>query len=1026
MHRTALPVGTRLTISGISFTITDAPLRGGSALLYPAVADGSAMQMLIKEWFPRRGASRSGEGKVYATDTEGSAVWLEREAELSQLASAHACQVFPVLFQEKGYAVLKRSAEDAVSLRQLLSDWRQNPPVSPVTDFPDLGRVRLGLKIVSSLLTCLNTVHTRAKLLHCDLSDGNVFWAGGTSVNGTAFLADFGSAVALDREGQVKIRNMEELPPASPGFRAPELESAPGVLTVSTDLYSVGMLLYCIALPEPETWNTCMRLQEKNAVFDVSGYLLRSGCRKMREDVAQCRVPEEIRVELERIICRAAARSPEQRYLSAADMESDVSELYRKVGALERPHVVANRMAQPTDGYVSRPALLSRINEAYQSGAKLVFLTGVTGIGKTQLAQEYAVRYHSSVLELSLADRSKEEYDWSQLVSGIPVSNADCLSARELNQLRESFLEEADESLLIIIDNFNRLDQGFLSQLRSRCGGARLLITTQIAESLLDAERVIPVRNDADFCIALIERQLHRTLQPQERTAAEKLLPDLKSHTMCLKEFAAQVYQDGESFEQRADEVWHDFSKLDVGKVDVWKQDDGRYSGTPYQIMTQLFLRGVPELSQRQKEILAILCRQRGDWVESAYLCELIGDLPERGWREARDALTELIKSNLVQVMYTAEGEQLVTVHPLRAMALVDGDKPVIRVPYRFARHIARNGLVRLSRGSVWPGSSELDLSYFFYTYRRERAIAYIQFCAEEIKKHAPFPEDAYYVPYDAFFHISPPGEILFGGESAEYRDANWDFGDMRYVSLLTGEEGCALYLSDGKGYDVCLLNASQQLRYENRYWEAEEKPAQNGAFSSAKLIKYLNIGASDEAEIPAFVNGCPVKAIGSFVFSEDDRVKYARIPDGVEIIQDYAFSECKNLRAVTVPDSVTELEDWAFDELHKDFIIYCSKDSAAEKYAKKWGEEYITRRKWMLKLSGFLVYNICFVGMISVWSLGALLNRAIRAFLSMVGEPGLIVGVFFSVSLTIHLLLNLSDFRALRSIPTRYFPARE
>ena len=79
-----------------------------------------------------------------------------------------------------------------------------------------------------------------------------------------------------------------------------------------------------------------------------------------------------------------------------------------------------------------------------------------------------------------------------------------------------------------------------------------------------------------------------------------------------------------------------------------------------------------------------------------------------------------------------------------------------------------------------------------------------------------------------------------------------------------------------------------------------------------------------------------------------------------------------------------------------------------------------------MLKLSGFLVYNICFIGMISVWSLGALLNRAIRALLSMIGEPGLIVGVFFSVSLAIDLLLNLSDFRALRSISMRYFPAKE
>ena len=67
------------------------------------------------------------------------------------------------------------------------------------------------------------------------------------------------------------------------------------------------------------------------------------------------------------------------------------------------------------------------------------------------------------------------------------------------------------------------------------------------------------------------------------------------------------------------------------------------------------------------------------------------------------------------------------------------------------------------------------------------------------------------------------------------------------------------------------------------------------------------------QVEVPAFIDGQTVSAIGRHGFSDCDTITSLVLPDTVTAIGDYAFSSCNALRAVDLPESVTVIGAGAF-----------------------------------------------------------------------------------------------------------------
>ena len=80
------------------------------------------------------------------------------------------------------------------------------------------------------------------------------------------------------------------------------------------------------------------------------------------------------------------------------------------------------------------------------------------------------------------------------------------------------------------------------------------------------------------------------------------------------------------------------------------------------------------------------------------------------------------------------------------------------------------------------------------------------------------------------------------------------------------------------------------------------------------------------------------LRKIGDRAFSSCNSLEEIVIPDGVEEIGDKAFFNSYSLKKIEIPASVTKIGDGIFMSGNTNLVIYGEKDSAAEKYAAKWG----------------------------------------------------------------------------------------
>ncbi len=91
---------------------------------------------------------------------------------------------------------------------------------------------------------------------------------------------------------------------------------------------------------------------------------------------------------------------------------------------------------------------------------------------------------------------------------------------------------------------------------------------------------------------------------------------------------------------------------------------------------------------------------------------------------------------------------------------------------------------------------------------------------------------------------------------------------------------------------------------------------AQSGDFtytSSNGAVTITGYTGSRVVEIPAKIEGLPVRAIGDFAFSGKLHQSSIEIPDSVTSIGSFAFADCINLMHITIPAGVTSIGESAF-----------------------------------------------------------------------------------------------------------------
>ena len=88
-------------------------------------------------------------------------------------------------------------------------------------------------------------------------------------------------------------------------------------------------------------------------------------------------------------------------------------------------------------------------------------------------------------------------------------------------------------------------------------------------------------------------------------------------------------------------------------------------------------------------------------------------------------------------------------------------------------------------------------------------------------------------------------------------------------------------------------------------------------------------------ADIPATINGRPVRAIGEYAFAESEELEEVRVPEGVLEIGRYAFAWCGALTKAELPDSAQVIEDGNFQGCGEDLTVTVVRGSRADEYCR-------------------------------------------------------------------------------------------
>ena len=334
-ERMPLPAGTLVSFdSGSTYLITGAPVGyGGGSILYPARkqcgTSSDGIGYVLKECYP------VSTGHLFHRDDRGEIVpdsgdeediqFLQRakslqltEGVIGQKIYQKASRMIPIRDSsqivsftfpdhstseavDNTFTVMDALTEKGRSLSEWVAERRRFAPAE-------------AFRIVQQLLFALREVH-QAGYLHLDIQDGNIFLRGTLQEKDELVtLIDFGCARELINGKTAPIR--DKVIYTTQGFFAPEIllhNDGNLQLGPEADIFSVGCL--ALFLLTGQRANVRELMETRTGIYLKPNQFRRIKC------------PKHLAETLQRILAKALAKKPEDRYNCVDAMLTDVTEL---------------------------------------------------------------------------------------------------------------------------------------------------------------------------------------------------------------------------------------------------------------------------------------------------------------------------------------------------------------------------------------------------------------------------------------------------------------------------------------------------------------------------------------------------------------------------------------------------------------------------------------------------------------------------------------------------------------------------
>lgn len=263
----------------------------------------------------------------------------------------------------------------------------------------------------------------------------------------------------------------------------------------------------------------------------------------------------------------------------------------------------------PKRVFCGREEELRKIEEIFESGERILFLQGIGGIGKTEIAKQYAKRnkslydtiiyatYNHTIVELVSSQslfKINPQFPRQVLSDGTQESDISYF-LRKLELIREI----TNKRTLIIIDNFDVMDDEYFQELTN--ANYKLLITTRCDFSRLYPTIKIEPLNSIEQLKNVFLENYEGYMVDKDDPYLEELIELVNRHTYTIELIAQHMENSG----QTTEEMLEVLKKQGIVSLNEEVRSSTNNTQVAYENLLKMFK--VFDLNDDDKKVLKIL-----------------------------------------------------------------------------------------------------------------------------------------------------------------------------------------------------------------------------------------------------------------------------------------------------------------------------------------------------------------------------------------------------------------------------------
>lgn len=539
---------------------------GASCIAYEAHQIGGVdhnRRCRIKECYPHQAEIvRQSDGKMLIWESDE-----ERQKAFGRLRAAHDLMVKLRNNEQLGNNLTSETLYEGNGTLYSVMDVNHGRTYDQDTD-NDLHSILDTMKVLTEFV---GSLHDQG-YLHLDIKPNNFLVTHKPNTNVWLFDVDSLTPIKEIEEGLIRQT------PYSEGWAAPEQLLGKRV-SPATDLYAIGAILFEKVMGRPVS-------HEDRGVFadwDFEGHLFEN-------------VNPKVKRYLRQIFKKTLAASVKRRYESAEELLKVLSMAKECIAGI--PYISTEAVCS-TIGFVGRETECEQIAQAFQRGKRIVFLSGFSGIGKSELAKRYAQQNTANYDVVRFVQYGKEFESIQEWFNELPIENYEETGKTKARKIKSLF----DNRTLILIDNFDielGEDNGLDDLLQTK---ARILVTTRtdFRELYADnAEHIVVGELPETQLIELFEKNSGQRIGNDEIALFRELLDHVESHTYVVDLLARQLKRSGQTLNELCQEVRNGLLKANNPTKVISAKEGVKNTVSA---MIRLLLR-LADFSEEQKQVL--------------------------------------------------------------------------------------------------------------------------------------------------------------------------------------------------------------------------------------------------------------------------------------------------------------------------------------------------------------------------------------------------------------------------------------